>query len=110
MIDLRKGVKTTITLIIYSSHAEMIAPYVCGDRVNFRRYIGYCEIGDSGKNRNYVFKGYTNEPSYTIRDVFERLNDTVNVRELVFQDIDELPISGEAQFQVGKGIYSLTWE
>jgi hypothetical protein len=89
MIDLRKGVKTTITLIIYSSHAEMIAPYVCGDRVNFRRYIGYCEIGDSGKNRNYVFKGYTNEPSYTI---------------------DELPISGEAQFQVGKGIYSLTWE
>lgn len=109
MIDLRKGVKTTVTLIIYSSHAELIAPYVCGDRVNFRRYIGYCEISDGGKNRNYVFNGYTNEPSYTIRDVFERLNDTVNVRDLTFEGIDELPISGDAQFSVGKGVYCLTW-
>jgi len=101
--------KTTVTVILYSSHAEMIAPYVCGDRVQFRRYVGYCECSDGGKNRNYVFEGYTNEPSYTIRDVFERLNDTINVRELVFEGIDELPICGDADFQVGKGIYSLTW-
>jgi len=109
MIDLRKGVKTTVTLILYSSHCEMIAPYVCGDRVNFRRYVGYCETSNGGKSRNYVFNGYTNEPSYTIRDVFERLNDTSDVKELIFPDIDELPISGDAQFQVGKGVYCLTW-
>ncbi len=109
MIDLRKGCKTTATLIIYSSHSEMIVPFTIANRVQFRRYIGYCETSDGGKNRNYVFDRYTNEASYTIQEVFERLSDTTEVRELAFEGIDQLPICGDATFEVGSGVYNLSW-
>lgn len=109
MIDLRKGVKTTATVVVYSSHSEMIIPYIVGDRVRFRRHIGYCECNDAGINRNYVFDHYTTEDGYTMREAFEKLNDTISVKELVFDGIDELPISGDAEFRVGKGTWKLTW-
>jgi hypothetical protein len=109
MIDLRKGCKTTATIILYSSHSEMIVPFILGDRVSFRRYIGYCETSNGGRNRNYVFDRYTNEPSYTIQEVFERLSDTTEVREFSFEGIDQLPIAGDATFQIGSGVYNLSW-
>jgi hypothetical protein len=104
-----RKIKTTATVIIYSSHSEMIVPYLVGGIVRWRKYTGYCESGDGGRNRNYVFDQYSNQDTSLIKDVFDRINDTTSFKELVFEGVDELPISGQAEFQVGKGLWNLSW-